>query len=546
MFKLIIWGLCLMDRLTESNNFKHAASIRARGKRVLLLVLSFFALLGSSAASGSDVGVELLRVPEDWQEVDCCCLEQGDVAVLVSGLQIEGQFMELPPIIYSFAELSFSADEVAAIAMAEYQGSYKLQYVTFDGQNFIGELPQEPFLFCEREVTCVETEDGYCEEVRYRERLIEPRDLQCARLRRRSCACGTIGKGIFSVVLRNGDRFPVQVLCQSVRFENHGRQFELRTDELSTVEQGAIARVFLRTEAVDRPIAPVVVADEDLRVRLVKNCQEFCLPWEEVRELRNDEGCYILKAPYSFARKDPHDMVRVPGGSMYFGAGAQAVETAAAPSLRGTGSLSQQQALQRLRGEGTKVYVEPFLMDRTQVTNAQYLAFILDTGHRAPPHWRFGRVPPGLEDHPVVHVSWKDAQAYASWAGKRLPTEVEWERAAKGGLGERYPYGAQFRDGLANIESPGTKPVGYHHSALDASGIPAASWARKIDDLCGNVQEWTASRYEDEARPFYSVRGAAYCSSRQTATTSHRVRMHEDDHNAYTGFRCVRSATPRA
>jgi formylglycine-generating enzyme required for sulfatase activity len=130
-----------------------------------------------------------------------------------------------------------------------------------------------------------------------------------------------------------------------------------------------------------------------------------------------------------------------------------------------------------------------FAIDRFPVTNGDYARFCAATGHGPPSHWIGGQPPAGLLDHPVASVSHPDAMAYASWAGKRLPTEAEWEKAARGTAGLLFPWGEEFdpeacqfnRDGLARYIS--TAPVGAHPRGISPCGAM---------DMVGNVAEWCA------------------------------------------------------
>jgi serine/threonine protein kinase len=150
--------------------------------------------------------------------------------------------------------------------------------------------------------------------------------------------------------------------------------------------------------------------------------------------------------------------------------------------------------------ERRPVYLDAFYIDRLPVTNRQFAAFLSVTGYR-PSHADFlahfsdGRVPAGLEQHPVVHVSWFDARAYAQWAGKSLPSEAQWEKAARGSDGRKYPWGKSAPDASrANYgrQRRGTVPVG---------SCPAGASPYGVEDMAGNVWEWC----EDvDAQDFYA------------------------------------------
>ena len=135
------------------------------------------------------------------------------------------------------------------------------------------------------------------------------------------------------------------------------------------------------------------------------------------------------------------------------------------------------------------VYVRRYQIARVPVTNAQYKAFVDATGHRAPNHWQRGRIPADKEDHPVVYVSWYDAQTFCSWAGARLPTEAEWEKAARGSDGRKYPWGDSAPDcGKAQYHGCGGETV-------VAGSKPAGASPSGVLDMAGNVWEWCQDWY---------------------------------------------------
>jgi formylglycine-generating enzyme required for sulfatase activity len=90
------------------------------------------------------------------------------------------------------------------------------------------------------------------------------------------------------------------------------------------------------------------------------------------------------------------------------------------------------------------VYINVFYIDRFEVTNVEYKKFVDAAGHQPPDHWENGQIPVGKEDHPVVFVTWYDADAYCKWIGKRLPRETEWEKAARGTDERIYPWGNEW------------------------------------------------------------------------------------------------------
>ena len=209
-------------------------------------------------------------------------------------------------------------------------------------------------------------------------------------------------------------------------------------------------------------------------------------------------------------------------------------------------------------GEGTsdewpqrEIYLDAFYISRKLVTNRQYRKFIEQTRHPAPP-FLFNQEY-NHDDQPIVGVTWEDAQAYCKWAGLRLPTEAEWEKAA--GWDEekkqkrRWPWGAaEPGTGHANFGNKvgRTSPVGSYPSGGSAYGCL---------DLAGNVREWLQDWFDDEyytSAPaknpggpskgtMKAVRGGSFFSEPEELRVSYRFYL-EPGFSARTGgFRCVRS-----
>ncbi|MCB9007985.1 MAG: SUMF1/EgtB/PvdO family nonheme iron enzyme [Ardenticatenaceae bacterium] len=97
-----------------------------------------------------------------------------------------------------------------------------------------------------------------------------------------------------------------------------------------------------------------------------------------------------------------------------------------------------------------KVYLDEFWIAKTPVTNAEYARFVAETKAKFPGYWKRSSPPAKLADHPVVNVSWHDAKAYAEWSGLELPTEEQWEKAARGTDGREYPWGNEWRENHCN------------------------------------------------------------------------------------------------
>jgi formylglycine-generating enzyme required for sulfatase activity len=145
-----------------------------------------------------------------------------------------------------------------------------------------------------------------------------------------------------------------------------------------------------------------------------------------------------------------------------------------------------------------------FWIDRFPTTNAEYTAFVTATGHRAPVDWENGRPRPGYERHPVM-VTWTDADAYARWAGKRLPTETEWEKAARGTDGRRYPWGDEW-DTAKALTWETVAPTGARTEPVDAR--PGGASPYGCEQMVGLLEEWCSDWYD--AYPGSGYHSAGY------------------------------------
>lgn len=193
------------------------------------------------------------------------------------------------------------------------------------------------------------------------------------------------------------------------------------------------------------------------------------------------------------------------------------------------------------------IYIDPFYIDEHEVTIGEYAAFVKATRHRPPPVWAKGVPPAGKERFPVADVSWADAGAYCAWSGKRLPTEAEWERAARGLVEkEKYPWG-----------NAAPKKTDARFDGLEGPAAVCSSPKSRqgLCDMAGNVWEWTADWYgkdyykdapernpQGPASGIYRVlRGGSWFDKPDFMTCAHRSWARPAERSPNIGFRCVKS-----
>lgn len=190
--------------------------------------------------------------------------------------------------------------------------------------------------------------------------------------------------------------------------------------------------------------------------------------------------------------------------------------------------------------------LKAFFIDAYEVTCGDYEEFVRKESHPPPPGWKGGACPAGAARKPITGVRWGDAVAFCYARAKRLPTEQEWELAARGTDGRRYPWGNEWRARSANADgaSGGVVEVGSYPEGKSPSGA---------FDMVGNAWEWTAATpapYPPKRElpikvtgDLRVIRGGSFAESRTQATATYRGYLSENSpHNEKTGFRCAKDA----
>jgi len=274
----------------------------------------------------------------------------------------------------------------------------------------------------------------------------------------------------------------------------------------------------------------------------------------------------IMGIPSAWAETQvPEDMVMVPGGPFLMGVDKEV--NADTKKMSAVKRLKYAVSREAFHDEGPAhtVNLDTFNIDKYEVSNKQYGEFIKATGHPAPAYWDDHKR--NKPEQPVSGVNWNDATAYCSWANKRLPTEAEWEKTARGPEGYKYPWGNELNSSNANFGRQ-------KEFTANVDAYPGGKSPYGVYNMSGNVFEWVQDWYDPhyyktskhslnptgpKEGAFLSntgtyvdriavgkkrvIRGGSWYAPAATVTTTHRF-WNDPMNNSYgvgLGFRCARS-----
>lgn len=237
-------------------------------------------------------------------------------------------------------------------------------------------------------------------------------------------------------------------------------------------------------------------------------------------------------------------MIRIPAGSFTYGASEEQFNLILS-QLRVNFPGVRDRIRSMLVIPSRQETLGDFLIDEFEVTNQQYADFLRVTGYQPESsadylsHWQGRSSPPEwARDFPVIWVSPRDAEAYCTWRGLRLPTDAEWERAARSTDGRLFPWGNEAPEiegpniGTEKLEPVGNRPFDVSHEG--------------VYDLAGNVAEITGTLVSQGGSRLHTVRGGSYLSNLKDGFTYHRmVGLGPEDRMETIGFRCAGAPAPR-
>jgi len=250
--------------------------------------------------------------------------------------------------------------------------------------------------------------------------------------------------------------------------------------------------------------------------------------------------CVCAALPLAAQTAAPEGMVQIPAGKFWMGRDH---------ANRGEASNNLPRGWRDDR-PANLIQLDAFYLDKYEVTNADYAKFLQATGGKAPWHWPKGKIPMGDEKQAIYNVNWFEATAYCQWAGKRLPTETEWEKAARGGVERQTFAWKEDEDAPPNTPVP---VVAGRNKAANVGSVAPNGYG--LYDIIGNVIEWTNDWYDPgyyafmpkvnpkgpETGVYKSVRGGGWAEGRGEKLANYYRNFSDPETRSTTiGFRCAK------
>lgn len=539
--------------------------------------------------------------PTEWRRMGSYTTGGDDLIILADGNRFIGELLEVPKVQFSFGPISLKLEDASLIAFVEVDGRPKVQIISRDGQQYLGSRSPD-------QVRILERIPGSYSKPQYVERQFASGAIHFIALAARRRATPEPIDRFYHLTLQNGDRLSVVLDRDVLQLTDGWQERLIPANALVDVTfNGGIQGVYEDGfDQKDLGFAFLKNPQLGLRIPPCDDCMR--LSWEQVAQLKVDLGDFAGTGSNPLVREDlypepmipSHDyvaysqepeyvrqpaytrpspaystyeapiehaalaqpvrnehllnraserpasreqMVLVPGGQFYVSVAddrasdshANLLPTAHMPSL--------------------VIEIPSFLVDKHEVSNAEYLAFVKSTGHTPPAHWRGLQVPPGQEAAPVVNVSYRDAAAYARWAGKRLPSEIEWQRASEEASTLVAMEAERKRQSLGDQAFSILSLIGGFETVLASDENTTTSFSYLMDDIGGRVAEWTSSSAVADPRSPLSRITGMYHTNVEKYGQHHVVRkgfiadvdapdyrstLHQAQANEGTGFRCVR------
>ena len=526
----------------------------------IITVAGYFALISGSLEVSAGNAPTFAIENSNTQTLAC----RDDLLIYSNGKHVCGQLMDLPPLHYSFDNLNFEIAEIAGIAILHNLEQTKVQYITHRGETYIGTLPQELLHFTER--------NGGLKD-------IDINELNFVIIGKRRETTAIIPQKFHALQLKNGDSFPVTFEKEDITVSNGQEDYLVSLPEIgrADVNGGLQGDIIGRKD----PLEFAFIKDKHIEVTIPSYALSVKLPWEQIACIlcparQTVPNLPIIPLAYSgvssqvqigkpAAKPNPipgydyvsldalalndlsgeeeevdkkeEEIIQEEGDTRLMMEEAQKnPETEHTPNFKieehrdmvyipaGRYNLS-------IKAMGSKHYLVPtennplfavdlqaFYIDKHEVTNKEYQAFVRASSHSAPEHWQGGVIPKGLEDQPVVNVTYKDAEAYAKWVGKRMPTEIEWEAAANHAL--------EGEAGIKNMQ------------------IGNSEWTSSPISMTQGVPNNQRYAYVPIQRNLYRIVRQKLVSGIETKRVgltgnATRLTQHQEDSNNQTSFRCV-------